>query len=192
MRRITIQSDKTIMQSPWISLVERTVDCGPGAEAQVYHCVAQADYVSVLPVTHDGRIAIVCQYRPAVAAFTWEFPAGTVAAGETPSECAIRELAEEAGLRTTNLHPMGAFWSDTGRLMNRMHSFLAEVAGEAPIIEAERDMTAKFVTLEELANLIRDGTFSAQMQISLLMLALSRPQTARFLSWGKAFPWLAE
>lgn len=55
---------------------------------------------AVLPVTDDGKILMVRQYRNALDRFTLEVPAGKV---DTPDEprrlCAFRELEEETGCR---------------------------------------------------------------------------------------------
>lgn len=55
---------------------------------------------AVVPVTEDGEILMVRQYRNALDRFTLEIPAGKV---DSPSEprrlCAFRELEEETGYR---------------------------------------------------------------------------------------------
>ncbi|OZJ02057.1 hypothetical protein BZG36_04963 [Bifiguratus adelaidae] len=43
------------------------------------------------------RIVLVVQYRPALGAYTIEFPSGLIDAGELPIEAAKRELKEETG-----------------------------------------------------------------------------------------------
>lgn len=55
---------------------------------------------AVLPVTADGKILMVRQYRNALDRFTLELPAGKV---DSPEEerriCAFRELEEETGFK---------------------------------------------------------------------------------------------
>ncbi len=64
-----------------------------------YEVVRHAPAVSVLAVRpSDGRVLGVRQPRPAVAADTWELPAGLIDPGETPLEAATRELREETDL----------------------------------------------------------------------------------------------
>ena len=59
---------------------------------------------AVLPVTKDGKILMVRQYRNALDRFTLEIPAGKVDAPDEPRiECAYRELEEETGFRTEKL-----------------------------------------------------------------------------------------
>ena len=59
---------------------------------------------AVLPVTDDGKILMVRQYRNALDRDTLEIPAGKLDAPDEPKiECAYRELEEETGYRTEQM-----------------------------------------------------------------------------------------
>lgn len=59
---------------------------------------------AVLPVTDDGKILMVRQYRNALDRQTLEIPAGKLDAPNEPKiECAFRELEEETGFKTENM-----------------------------------------------------------------------------------------
>ena len=58
---------------------------------------------AVLPVTDDGKIVMVSQYRNAVERVTLEIPAGGREPGEDLYEVAKRELEEETGFKSDNL-----------------------------------------------------------------------------------------
>ena len=53
--------------------------------------------VVILPVTVDGDIVFEKQYRYPVNDYVLGFPAGLVEEGESPEDCARRELEEETG-----------------------------------------------------------------------------------------------
>lgn len=53
--------------------------------------------VLVVPFKSNNEIVMIRQYRPAVEKFIWELPAGTLEKGESPTNCAKRELIEETG-----------------------------------------------------------------------------------------------
>ena len=59
---------------------------------------------AVLPVTDDGKILMVRQYRNALDRFTLEIPAGKLdEPGEPTLTCATRELEEETGFKTQDM-----------------------------------------------------------------------------------------
>ena len=62
---------------------------------------------AVLPVTDDGKILMVRQYRHALGRFTLEIPAGKLdSPDEEKIECARRELEEETGYRAGEIRPL--------------------------------------------------------------------------------------
>ncbi len=59
---------------------------------------------AVVPVTEDGKILMVRQYRNALNRYTLEIPAGGLMTPDEPKiECASRELEEETGYRSDHL-----------------------------------------------------------------------------------------
>jgi ADP-ribose pyrophosphatase len=56
-----------------------------------------------VPITDEGQVVLLRQYRFAVQARLLEFPAGTLEKGEDPLESMQRELGEEAGYSAARL-----------------------------------------------------------------------------------------
>ena len=72
--------------------------------------VAEWDFIghkgaaAVVPVTEDGKLLMVRQYRNAIDRYTIEIPAGgRDSLEEETVVCAARELEEETGFRSENL-----------------------------------------------------------------------------------------
>jgi ADP-ribose pyrophosphatase len=169
-----IASSQTTRLSPWVSLVENRVVTAPDDAGAVYHSIDTIDYVSVLALTADGRIPIVRQFRPAVRRFTLEFPGGLRDGDEAPEVCAIRELAEEVGLAASHLQPLGVFLPDSGRLGNRMWTFLAPGVVPVPDWRPETDVAHRMVTIAELHALALDGSFDHAPHVAMLGMAVLR------------------
>lgn len=58
---------------------------------------------AVVPVTDDGKLLLVRQYRNALDRYTLEIPAGGLNKGEPTKEAAARELEEETGYKSDDL-----------------------------------------------------------------------------------------
>jgi ADP-ribose pyrophosphatase len=82
-------------------------------------------FVKVLPVTVEGDVVFVRQYRHALGRATLELPAGGIGLGEDIEVAARRELAEETALRAGELELLGAFHTSPGRLDELGRIFLA-------------------------------------------------------------------
>jgi ADP-ribose pyrophosphatase len=166
-----IRARRTTKISPWVELVEREVEFAPDAPAELYHALAQGDYVAVVARTPDGRIPIVRQYRPAIETFSWELPAGLVDPGEDPALTAARELLEETGFPAERVHALGAAVPCTARLPNRQHSFFIEAGARAADAAVEAGIDVELVTPAELGAMIRDGRFNSQLHLGSLLQA---------------------
>jgi ADP-ribose pyrophosphatase len=161
--------------SQWVTLVSRTLKRGDEPE-QLYHSLSQADYVSVLAITPDGRIPLVRQYRPAVDRVTIELPGGLLDSHEAPAAAAARELSEEAGFAVEEEATLlGRLRPDTGRLENHYWCYFARAR---PIEgwRAERHVERVIWTQAGLRNAICDGTFDHALHIALIGMAAMRGQ----------------
>ena len=157
--------------SAWMQLIEKEVELENGEGTELFYCVTQAPYVSVLAQTPDGRIPLVRQFRPCVEEYTWEFTGGTLDPGESPEVAARRELLEEAGLNVAELRYLGNFYPDTGRLQIDSHAFYAKTSAVDEAFVPEKGMTVKYVTPKTLRQMILNGEFKAQLHIAILAAA---------------------
>lgn len=78
-----------------------------------------------VPVTNDGHLVLLRQYRFAVQARLLEFPAGTLEEGEDPLESMQRELGEEAGYSAARWDVLGPMLPCPGYSDEVIHCFLA-------------------------------------------------------------------
>jgi|SRR5712664_1213035 len=159
---------KTTVLSPWVTVLEKEVRFREDDQPAVYHSVTQSPYVAVFGMTRSGQVPIVKQYRPAVEAYTWEFPAGTVDAGETPAAAAARELLEETGLHADELHEIGAYYPDTGRLSMCSTGFFAICPDRVAEHSPEHGIEVRYVKLATLYDMVRSGDFRHQLHLALI------------------------
>src|SRR5689334_19199374 len=78
----------------------------PDGRRWLREIVEHAPGAAVVAVLDDGDVLLVRQPREAVGARILELPAGLIDPGETPMQCAARELTEETGYTAANLEPL--------------------------------------------------------------------------------------
>jgi 8-oxo-dGTP pyrophosphatase MutT (NUDIX family) len=77
----------------------------------VYHIA-----VIVYTVNKDGRVLVTQRAKNKTNPLKWEITGGSILKGETPVQGAVRELAEETGLQTTEEQLQFLYnYTDTGR-----------------------------------------------------------------------------
>ena len=137
--------------------VRETVEMPDGYRCDWYY-VDTPPSVMIVPLTADGNLVFVRQYRHNLKAHVLEFPAGTVGEGEEPEDAAIRELEEETGYTLgfpARPRPMGAYYSLPSETNKYTHVFLATpVAATGPAsgdteIEKYFDMSVVVMPFEK-------------------------------------------
>lgn len=96
MSDISIVAKKTLLSTPYLDVVETTIN--KDGKEHVHTNVIQQDSVFVFPITVDKDIYLVSQYRYLLNRQMTEAVAGMVDKGEDPLLAAKRELQEETGL----------------------------------------------------------------------------------------------
>jgi ADP-ribose pyrophosphatase len=94
------------------------------------------DSVSIVAV-EGGELVVVRQTRAGAGGRTLELPAGSIEDGETPEQCAARELVEECGLEAGAWRKLGEFWAAPDYSTEYVHAFEATELVDVGIGERE-------------------------------------------------------
>lgn len=126
---------------------------------------------AVLPLTQDGQIYLVQQYRYPIGRTTWEIPAGKREEGQTPLSCAKAELAQETGLRASKWTKLAVFNPSNAFSTEYLHIYLAENLRRGKDCPDEDEfLNVKKFPLEKAYDLIFKGKIQdAKTMIGLLM-----------------------
>lgn len=81
--------------------------------------------VLIIPITSNGNIIFIKQYRTVIDKILIELPAGTLEKMEDPLDCAQRELREETGFKANRIIKLSGFYPAPGFCTEYIHVFLA-------------------------------------------------------------------
>jgi ADP-ribose pyrophosphatase len=72
------------------------------------------------------KVLLIRQYRYAANGYVYEIPAGRLDPGETPEQCAKRELKEETGYSAERVRLLTTIYTTPGFTDERVHLFVGE------------------------------------------------------------------
>ena len=125
-----------------------------------WECIRHPGGALAVPVTQDGKLVLVRQYRFAVVSRLLEFPAGTIEENETPADTIKREIEEETGYRAHSWEVLGNFPLAPGYSDEYIYAFLAkdlERLSEPPQLDDDEDIEVVLMTPDEFESAITNG-----------------------------------
>jgi ADP-ribose pyrophosphatase len=113
----------------------------------------------VLPLTDEGKIVFVKQYRYPFNEWMFELPAGKLEKNEEPLTCATRELTEETGYTSDKISFLGKIYTSPGFCDEILYIYLAEhlTPGNHSREEGEHGMEVFEFTIDEVNKMIAEG-----------------------------------
>jgi len=153
---IKILSQKPILQADLFSVVETTLDIK--GKIVLHKNIYRPPIVSIFPLTGDGQIYLIKQYRYLHSETFLEEIAGHVESGEDPLDAAKRELQEEAGMTAGTWRQFGVFSGTSSVIKTAITLFTAGdlVLGE-PSPEEDEEIEVVKMSLEEAVDCVLQG-----------------------------------
>jgi ADP-ribose pyrophosphatase len=142
-----------------------------------WECIRHPGGALVIPVTAEGKLVLVRQYRFTVQSRLLEFPAGTVEKGEDPLETVQREIQEETGYQADRWQALGEFFLAPGYSDEVIYAFLAEgltKLEQPPDPDEDEDIETVLMTPQEVEAAIHGGDLADAKSISSFFLARSQ------------------
>lgn len=97
-----------------------------GHVVPTYHVLEFTEWVTMIPVTDDGNVVLIREYRHAGGVVLLGLPGGVMDPGEADREAAgRRELREETGYTAREMIPVGTCFPNPAVQNNQLHYYLA-------------------------------------------------------------------
>lgn len=125
-----------------------------------WECIRHPGGALAVPVTPDGKLVLLRQYRFAMQGRLLEFPAGTIEHHEDPLKTIQREIEEETGYHAHQWQELGKFPLAPGYSDEFIYAFLAqdlEPLESPPNQDVDEDMETILMTPQELEQAILAG-----------------------------------
>lgn len=118
-------SSETIYDGKVVHLTRDRVTLPNGREA-TREVIRHSGAVCIVPLTDENEVILVRQFRYPFGCTLLEIPAGKLDIGESPEQCAARELSEETGAVAGKLTYLGKYYPSVAYLNEVIHMYLAE------------------------------------------------------------------
>lgn len=156
--------EKTIKSEPIydgrIIKVKKDVVVLPNGETSIRELVVHPGAVGIIPITADGKLIVVEQYRKPLERSLVEIPAGKLEPGEEPAVTAVRELEEETGFGAKSFTYLQSIATSPGFANEVIHLYIAKdlykIENPASLDEDEF-VELMTISLEEAEEMILDG-----------------------------------
>ena len=132
----------------------------PNGVVGEWECIRHPGGALAVPVTSEGKLVLVRQYRFACEGRLLEFPAGTVEKNEDPEVTAKREIQEETGYKASKWRNLGKFPLAPGYSDEYIYAFLAQDLEKLelpPQQDDDEDIEVVLMSPQELETAILNG-----------------------------------
>ncbi|MEP7277652.1 MAG: NUDIX hydrolase [Bacteroidota bacterium] len=141
-----------------------------------YYVVELPVSATALPVTENGEVVLVKQYRHPINETIIETPGGFIEEGEDAATGLKRELLEETGYSFTHIEPLGRVAANPGLLNNFTELFLATGGKKTnpQQLDHNEEIEILLVSMDELIRMLLAGEIKQSLHVNCIFYALMK------------------
>ena len=142
----------------------------PNGKKSVREIVRHPGAVCVVPVTDQGEVIMVRQFRYAFGQTLLEIPAGKLEPGEDPLKAALRELEEETGTVAEKIEHIGELYTTVAILDEKIQMYLATgLSYKNAHPDEDEFLEVEKISLNALVDMVMNGEIrDSKTQVALL------------------------
>ena len=143
----------------------------PNGHTAEWDLVSHKGAAAVIPVTGNGNIIMVRQYRNPLEDFDLEIPAGSLdSPSEDPKLCAARELEEETGCKSSHLEHLIDIYTTVAFCDEKISIYVADhLEKSAQNLDEDEYLEVEVYPYEKLVEMILDGRIKDGKTVSALL-----------------------
>lgn len=176
----TLVEEKTFLDFPYVQIVERQIrkpfrEGAPAdAEPHRFYVFRSKDWCNIIPITEEGKVVLVKQFRAGTMGASYEFPGGVMESTDADVQAtALREMTEETGyeaLPNARCKILGVAHPNPALQDNRVHSLIVGPVRKTrtQTLDPSEDIEVVEVDIEELPRMLRSGQFSHALMLATL------------------------
>jgi ADP-ribose pyrophosphatase len=170
-------SSEYLFNDRWFKVRREVCETPEGKIVDPYYVYEFPTWVGALPITEEGKVIMVRQYRHALGETCIEIPGGCVDDTDKSFQAAIaREILEETGYSFSQFEYLGRISPNPSTNSNLLHMFLAK--GGKKVAEQKLDSNEEIevmeLTIDELKNLIDRNKIVQSMHVTCIMYAIKK------------------
>ncbi|MBV8579177.1 MAG: NUDIX hydrolase [Candidatus Eremiobacteraeota bacterium] len=163
------------IQTKFLRLRADRVELPNGIVVEDYFVRESRGFCIVFAVTPDKHVLLVRQYKHGAGEVLVELPAGMIDEGESPEECAVRELVEETGHTGAAPELVRAFHTDPTNATGRFYLYVVRdaVRTHEQQFDVTEDIAVETASIDEVRAMALDGRIAAGAQVAAALVALA-------------------
>lgn len=180
--------EKSVLKSKFVELVARRCQSSEDRSREyTFYIFRSQEWANIIPVTEDGSVVLVRQYRLGSDRQSLEIPGGVVDHSDINiRDAAIRELAEETGyvpIQGARCIALGSPWANPAMQNNRCHAFIVGPVRRDRNQELDPGEMIEVVEIpiQELPNLVLRGEIDHALILNAFFYLMLRDESGTAL-----------
>lgn len=168
----TVHNSQEIYRGRQFSFIKERVTLPHHVDAEMAF-VRHPGSAVIVPLFEDQTIGVIKQYRYVIDEYIYEIPAGTMDIGESPEQCARRELEEETGYAASQFISLGKTYLLPAYSDETSHIYLAKnMTKTVQHLDEDEIIVVHRYNIQDILEMIDTGIIMDALSILAILRAI--------------------